>query len=160
MRWLVPVLLLALSGCGFQPLYARSGPARGELAAIAVDQIPERSGQILRGYLRDALNPTAEAGQERYRLRVVLIEPRQELGLRRDDVTQRISYSVVASFRLTDGNDRQVTGGNSFFSTSFEISSSPFATVSARQDARDRILEQIAHDIRDQLATYFASRPR
>lgn len=160
MPWLVLVLLLALGGCGFQPLYSRSGPARGELAAIAVDQIPERSGQLLRTYLRDALNPNGETGRERYRLRVVLIEPRSELGLRRDDVTQRINYSVVASFRLTDGNDAQITAGTSFFSTSFEISSSPFATVSARQDARDRILELIAQDIRDQIATYFATRPR
>src|SRR3984885_2769697 len=49
-----------LSGCGFQPVYmptasGKAGVAQRELAAIQVDQIPDRPGQLLRQALQDRL---------------------------------------------------------------------------------------------------------
>ena len=51
----------SLSGCGFQPVYmptasGKAGVAQRELAAVHVDLIPYRPGQLLRQALQDAWN--------------------------------------------------------------------------------------------------------
>ncbi|MDQ2801372.1 MAG: hypothetical protein M3Y41_01300, partial [Pseudomonadota bacterium] len=53
---LVPALV-PLAGCGFQPVYmptasGSAGPARRELAAVNVQIIPDRPGQLLRQALQ------------------------------------------------------------------------------------------------------------
>ena len=65
---------LALSGCGWTPLYGEpaSGPASEELRAIYVEPILERIGQRLQIALRNSLNPTGEPTPERYRLQTTL----------------------------------------------------------------------------------------
>jgi LPS-assembly lipoprotein len=155
-------LVCSLAACGFEPLYARND--RGDspvedLAAIQIGQIPNRSGQILRTYLRDGLNPNNVATQSRYRLQVALIEPRQELALQRNDTVARYGYGVTASFILYDANGRGLVTGSATLSTNYEVSDSQFATLSSLYDARDRAMQQISDDIRDQLAVYFRGRP-
>ena len=56
--------LLALPGCGWEPLYAdrETGPADLELRAIKVDPIAERIGQRLALALRESLNPDGAEG--------------------------------------------------------------------------------------------------
>ena len=151
----------ALAGCGFEPLYGggtASGSAVSELAAITVEQIPDRSGQILRTALRDALNPNGLEVPSRYRLRIVLYEPRQELALQRNDTIARVGYGVNATFILYDGAGRVVTTGNSSLNTNYEVSDSQHATLASRVSARDRVMVQISEDIRDQLAVFLGGR--
>lgn len=152
---------LPLAGCGFQPLYGRTAAgasAVDELAAIQVEQIPDRSGQILRNSLRDLLNPNGQALPARYRLRVRIIEPRQELALQRNDTIARVGYGVVATYVLVDAAGRNLTSGASALSTNFEVSDSQYATLSSRNSARDRVMAQIGEDIRDQLAIFLGGR--
>ncbi len=152
---------LPLAGCGFEPLYGRTASgasAIDELAAIQVEQIPDRSGQILRNSLRDALNPNGQALPARYRLRIRMIEPRQELALQRNDTVARVGYGVVATYVLLDASGRALTSGASSLNTNFEVSDSQYATLSSRNSARDRVIAQISEDIRDQLAIFLGSR--
>jgi LPS-assembly lipoprotein len=156
------VLACPLASCGFEPLYARNDRGASpveDLAAIQIDQIPNRSGQILRTYLRDGLNPNNVTTPSRYRLRVILVEPRQELALQRNDTVARYGYGVGASFVLVDANGRGLVSGSATLSTNYEVSDSQFATLSSLYDARDRAMQQISDDIRDQLAVYFRGRP-
>src|SRR5260370_6841528 len=76
-------LSVALSGCGWAPLYAdiEAGPASEELRTIRVDPIPERIGQRLEIALRNSLNPTGEPSTERYRLRTSLATYLTLLGI-------------------------------------------------------------------------------
>jgi LPS-assembly lipoprotein len=159
-RGLAAIALMALAGCGFEPIHAaRSGKdVTGELAAVRVGPIPERSGQVLRNYLLDRLTPLGQRPSSQYVLNVRLNEPRQTLALRRDDIISRASYSATASFELLDGAGKRVTGGVSSFSTDYEITSSEYATLVSLQSARDRVLELVGDDIRGQLAAFFRSR--
>jgi len=125
------------------------------LATVTVESIPDRAGQVLRAYLQDQLNPTGAEHANRHRLAVSIQEPRRDLGLSRSDVTQRVGYAVVANFRLLDPRGEVVFSGNAISSTNFEVTSSQYATLAARDDARDRLLRLIAQDIRNQLAGYF-----
>lgn len=150
-----------LTGCGFEPLYSRNaagGSAVDELAAIRVDMIPDRSGQILRNTLRDAFNPNGQEVASRYRLQVRIIEPRQELALQRNDTVARVGYGVTATYILFDAAGAALTSGSSTLSTNYEVSDSQYATLSSRNGARDRVMAQIGEDIRDQLAIYLGAR--
>ncbi|HPO71060.1 MAG TPA: hypothetical protein PKV53_12255, partial [Anaerohalosphaeraceae bacterium] len=56
----VCLALTALAGgCGFEPLHAPRGASSvpTELATVQIANIADRSGQYLRNYLRDEINP-------------------------------------------------------------------------------------------------------
>ena len=154
-------LLLALAGCGFEPLYGSRTPGgeavRDDLAAVKIDLIANRSGQILRNYLLGMMTPQGEPPRPAYRLQIVLQEPRpQDLGIARDDSVVRYNYGIRARFRLYDAAGRRVlVEGLSDSSSSFSVTNSEYATVAARDNARERVLEEIAGDIRIQLGTFF-----
>ena len=148
------VVLAALSACGFEPLHrdmGRGSPVEA-LATIRIEPVADRSGQILRNYLLDRISPRGTPARPEYVLRIRLEEPRQTLALRRDDVISRVSYSVTATFDLLDMSGRRVFGGSSSYSTDYEVTNSEFATTISAQNARDRVLELVGDDIRNQLA--------
>ena len=147
----------ALWGCGFDPLLGPTHEeARAELEHIRVATIPERSGQILRNYLLDGITPRGVQAPELYTLRIRLSEPRREIAIRRDDTASRIAYTASASFQLVNREGRTVFGGSSASETTFEVTNSEFATLSGLSSARDRVLQELSADIREQIAAYLA----
>jgi len=155
--------LAALAGCGFQPLYGKvgQGPAVSEdLAAVKIDFIANRSGQILRNYLLDGMTPRGEPQRSAWTLQVLLNEPRpQELGTASDGSIVRFAFNVRANFRLVEAaNGRVAFQGNATSNSSYEVTTSQYASVASRDNARDRVLEDVALDIRNQLAVFFRER--
>lgn len=151
----------ALGACGFEPLYGRFGDysIADELASVKIALIRDRSGQILRNALLDGLTPKGEPQRPAYTLIVELYEPRpQDLGIARDDTVVRYGYSSSALFRLNDGAGRLIHQSVAASSTSYEVTNSEYATVVGRNNARDRVMQEIAHDIKSQLAVYFRTR--
>ena len=164
-RRLLALLSLAppgLSGCGFEPLYGRQAdtPITDAFARIRIQPIANRSGQILRNHLYDRLQPRGEIGPIAYTLSVRLDEPLpQDLGITRTDTVVRFSYSATADARLVDAAGREVWRGRSTSSTNYEVSASQFATMAGQNNARERVLEEIANDIKAQLAAVLRARP-
>ena len=161
-RRLLSLLAIApLAACGFEPLYGRVNDRSltDELSRIKISLIANRSGQQLRNFLLDGLSPRGQPAKPTHTLVVELIEPRpQDLGIARDDSIVRYAYSTTAQFKLTDESGRLVMQGQSSSVSSYEVTSSEFATVAGRNNARDRVLEEIAHDMKAQLAAYFRTR--
>jgi len=150
-----------LAGCGFEPLLGGgrdSADAIEQLSAIRIEPIPDRSGQVLRNALLDRLTPQGQATGARYVLRIRLSEPRQSILLRRDDIISRSSYSAQASYELRDAQGQRLFSGSSSFTTDYEVASSEFATRTSLENARDRVMELVANDIRNQLALNFRQR--
>ena len=148
---------LAGAGCGFRPLYGTAGgDVPGSFAAIRVAVIPDRSGQILRNFLIQRLNPDGRPADPLYELRVTLTEREQRLAITQDDVAERNNLLVTASYSLRD-----VVAGTELFNdrstaiTSFAILLDEVATLSAEQDARERALRRLSDLIRLELALYF-----
>lgn len=157
------VLLAAATAasCGFEPLYGRfdDRSITDRFAGIKISMIANRSGQQLRNYLIDGLTPRGAPVRPTHTLDVELVEPRpQDLGITRDDSVVRYSYTTTAVFRLTEAGGRVVLQGQSSASSSSEVTNSEFATVAARNNARDRVLEEISHDMKQQLAVHFRDR--
>lgn len=157
---LIIVVAFLLSGCGFQPLMVQHGPngAVNDLARIHVLMIAERSGQLLYNFLRDDLAPRSEPQAPLYALEVRLQEPRQEIAIRRDESASRIAYTANATFFLRDSQGKTIFTGTSTSSSTFEAVNSEFASISGQRNARDRAMQEISADIRQQLAAYFNRR--
>lgn len=163
LRGLLAVLIgtSGLAGCGFEPLMGQSShpQVQSSLERIRVSPIPDRSGQILRNYLMDGLTPRGVQGSELYVLSITLTEPRREVAIRRDDTASRLSYAASVLFLLYDrASQRTVFGGSSVSETTYEVSNSEFATLSSQASARDRALQEVSADIRQQIASFFAGK--
>lgn len=157
----VAPVALALGGCGFRPLYGNRGSAPGavELAAVAVDPIGDRLGQILRNDLVERLSPLGEPVYPRYRLRARLRQSRSSLAIQSDSSITRFNLRISVNFLLID-----IASGETVFQSearaigSFDAVQSDFATLTAEQDAARRTVREAAEDVRAQLAAFFARR--
>ena len=66
--------------------------------------------------------------------------------------------TLAASFVLKDMNGATVTEGNQTGLTAYNVTSSPYATLAAQQDADKRAAQDIAERIRLDLAAFFRQR--
>src|SRR5579862_3106634 len=78
--------LLALSGCGFTPLYGgdAGGDASAQLGEVAVNNIPERPGQMLRISLETKLHVNGAPVTELYALSVSYGIVTSDIGVLQD----------------------------------------------------------------------------
>ena len=156
----LPAAGLALSGCGFRPLYGRGDgqglAAAAEFSSIIIPPIPDRSGQLLRNALRDRLTPRGVPANPRYRLDVTLNEQRSDLVILRDATSTFAKMRFSAAYALVDfESGKAVTQGRAESTTTFNIVESQFANISAESDARRRAADELAEDIRLRLGLHF-----
>ena len=156
----LPLLLLALTGCGLRPMYAggASGPVGTALASISVAPIPDRAGWLTRNALVDRLG--GENKDARYRLEVDLDDDISGFGIRGDRSVTRERRTLRARYRLVEAASGQVlldaTAGSD---AGIDVVSSPYATVAAEQTALERLSRVVADQIVARLALYASSRP-
>jgi len=146
---------ITLSGCGFRPLFSRHSVSAPEaLAAIAIKPIQDRTGQKLRNLLLDRLSPKGPAVTARYVLEINVSVLRQSLGVKKDAFATRANLSVTASFVLLPTYADRLSSfkGSAVSTNSYNILRSEFATLSARNNALDRALREIADEIRIRIA--------
>jgi Predicted secreted (periplasmic) protein len=156
---------LALAACGIRPLYAP--PSEGEdgaavssdLASVAVSSIPDRRGQLLRNKLSGLLQSGSGAA-EKYLLDISLEETQQSLAIRTTGFATRSSLRINAIYKLLDSTTGQpLVAGSVAATSSYDLLDSDFSTLTAIDDARTRVVDRLATDLRNRLAVYFASRP-
>jgi len=148
--------LLLLTACGFRPLY---GEMRSEqnLATVAIENMPGRSGQQLRLLLEDRFYAAVAPAAPQWKLTVTTTNAREDLGIRRDDVATRARLTVTASFTLTRaGETAPVFTGSERSFVSFNIFTDPNATSAAEANALDRGLTQLADLITNRVALYLS----
>lgn len=160
MRTLLPLALLLLAACGFEPVYGerptRLGGSMSEaMRSIEIVQVREREGQVLRNRLIDALTPRGPVAAPRYALDVELDEDVEGFAFRPDRAVTRERVEVRARMVLTDHE----TGAAEIDETlsvwtSYDIVQSDFANIAAQRDARARAAEQLADRIVARIALY------
>ncbi|TMJ59974.1 MAG: hypothetical protein E6G81_07585 [Alphaproteobacteria bacterium] len=153
--------LLALPGCGWEPLYAdrETGPADLELRAIKVDPIAERIGQRLALALRESLNPDGAPAPQRYRLSTLLTVSRADLGLQQTGLGSRGKLDATASITLRDiRTGAPLLSASSHAVESFDIVANEYAAVVAEDDARTLAVEELRRDIVTQLTLFLQRR--
>jgi len=153
MKMLAPLalplaLLVSLTGCGLQPLYAggASGPVVQGLSAIEVPAIAGREGWLVRNALVDRFGQTGAT--PRYRLDVVLDDEVEGLGLLTDDTIGRERRTLRARYQLVDlASGAVLLDATAGSDAGIDVVSSEFATIAAEQTA----LENLSHEVADQI---------
>ena len=154
---------VTLSGCGFQPVYmptasGKAGVAQRELAAIQVDIIPDRPGQLLRQALQDRLEMGSSGVARRYELSVAFGISGEGIAIEQNTTVTRlrmigtVTWNLVAQdpgrTRLTSGSAKSVDAINIF-------DAQYFAADLENETAQRRLAEALADQITLQLATFF-----
>jgi LPS-assembly lipoprotein len=150
----IAALCVALAGCGFTPLYG-GGKLSPQLSSIYVEEIPERNGFELRTRLIEVLNTDGLMAGKRYRLKVSLSESSQGIALQNDATITRYNNRMEARYVLTDAGGTVVTQGTQSELSSYNVVQSPYATLSAEQDAGKRAAQDMAERIRLELGVWF-----
>ena len=162
--WAALALAAWLGACGFQPLYGSGGTAEArapaELARIEIVPIADHIGQQLENDLLDLLTPGGRPADAPYVLRVMLAEVTESLALAKNQFATRANYRLNASYFLVDRESgRTVVSDNKSVVSSYNILSSPFATLMAERDAKARAVREAAEIIRNRLAAHFLYGP-
>jgi LPS-assembly lipoprotein len=149
-------VVLALSGCGLQPMYAggSSGVVAQGLAGIDVSAIEGRAGWLVRNALVDRLAVAGSSGgSPRYRLDVRLDEQLEGFAILSDDTVGRERRTLRARYQLVDLSSGDIvfdaTAGSD---AGIDVVSSEYATIAAEQTA----LENLATDVADRIVTSIA----
>ncbi len=153
--------LLALSACGWQPLYGRvdstGGNAAPQLATVHILPIADRTGQNLYNELRDRINPSGSPSQPHYDLVIRLDEQTTQMLILQDQTASRTNLTLTATFQLYQrGNAKPVLQGTSRTTTTYDLLNDEFATIQSTNDARRRGALTLADDIATQLAVFLA----
>ncbi|MCP5364309.1 MAG: hypothetical protein H6905_03595 [Hyphomicrobiales bacterium] len=95
----------AVLGCGFRPLYAPAGnsadgSAAAQLAAVHVDTIADREGQLLRNELVDLLDPGRLGQTTAYSLQVILKSHQSDVAYEDTGFATRANLRIDAHYVL------------------------------------------------------------
>jgi LPS-assembly lipoprotein len=158
-------LALCAGGCGFHPLYARSGsdPAGQQVFnSIFVDPIDaERAGFELRDSLFDLLDGADRPEHALYRLKVTVKQTIEGTAVETNASITRYQYTMTASYDLSDiHTGAEITKGTETTVSAYDVVASPYATLVAQQEAQKLGARDIAERIRIDLGVYFAKQPR
>lgn len=156
----VAVIVTALGGCGFQPLYGKTAADKNvpaDFSAVAIAPIPDRVGQELRNHLLDMLSPRGRPRDPVYTLSVRLEEDVSDLAIDSSGIATRANLRLDAKYSLIrDESGQSVVTGAALAVSSYNLVSNYFSNLTAQNDARSRASLQIARQIRARLGTFFA----
>ncbi|HLZ65776.1 MAG TPA: LPS assembly lipoprotein LptE [Aliidongia sp.] len=153
----IGLLGASLAGCGFHPLYADHShdgldPA---LAAVQVNQIHDRLGQVLTNQLRDGFNPTSAGVQARYRLEVSLVKTEYDSALRSDGTASHTSVRITATYvlrGLADG--KAAITGQVQSDNGLDVLDNQYANTIGQQTEELRAVRDVGDQIHDKVAIY------
>jgi LPS-assembly lipoprotein len=153
---LVLLFALALAACGFRPLYGDLNGGPGiDMSSIYVRPIPERTGYVLRNDLLDLFDAMGNADGAKYRLEIELKTEKVPLGFLENAQITRYNFYLTAKYALVSvADNKAVKLGTARTITSYNVVTSPYATVTAEKDAQDRAARDVAETIRTELAVY------
>jgi LPS-assembly lipoprotein len=152
--------VLALTGCGFRPVYApqESGDSRAneQLSMVRIEPLRDRSGQQLHNFLRDQLNPNGQPVDPHYKLQIKLSQRTEKLAFREDETATRANIIIKTAFVLRAADDDRVLyAGRASSINSYNILDEQYPTNVSADDALRRGLREVSQDIKLRLAVYF-----
>ncbi|MDE2318419.1 MAG: hypothetical protein KGK02_01830 [Rhodospirillales bacterium] len=158
------LFLLALSACGFSPLY---GGAQGQAAStgletVQVQNIPDRTGQVLRQTLEQQLYTNGQPVRELYTLSVNYRVIQTGEGIQADSSTTRNRFNAIAAWKLAPiGNpDAALISGTATAMDALNIIDQQYFASNLETDTvNQQLANEIAGQITAQLAAWFRTHP-
>lgn len=168
---LIIVINCLLGACGFNPLYGNQIgvdiAVEEQLALIKINQIEDRTGQLLRNNLLTRLNIEGEPKKPYYILDVKVRESRVNLGVKKTAVVTRGNLKISAKYTLAQININKPTAKPGVLTTStvtiissYDIPQAQYMALAALKNSRARALKEIADEIKTRLGVYFRLNPQ
>jgi LPS-assembly lipoprotein len=168
LRFLACALVaVAMSACGFHPLYGEIGGKPGSQARFATVYVPpiqlETAGYELRNDLLDLLQAKDAPQGALYDLKVDLRDRNQAIAIQNETVNgvkevelTRFNYTLIADYQLIDRKTQKVlTKGTESSLSAYDVVPSPYSTLVAQKDAQAKTAQDIAHQLQLRLAVFF-----
>jgi len=154
--------LCALTGCGFTPLYGDNAgaPVAQKLDQVAVANIPERTGQLLRQSLQAQLQAAGAPDVQHYLLNVSFTINGQGEGTQQDTSVTRERFAATATWTLSPIGDpgQKLASGQAVTEDALNIIDDQYFAQDLETNTINRQLaDQIAQQITTQVAVYFKS---
>ena len=156
---------MPLAGCGFTPLYGQSGDSTvaAKLDTIEVQNIPERTGQMLRLALETQLHADGAPTMQLYSLSVSYGLGIAAVGEQPDSSYSRERFNGTASWTLTPIGTpgKPLTHGTVTTEDALNIIDQQyFALQLETNTVNQQVADQLAAQITSQIATYFKTHPQ
>jgi len=157
---LLAPFVMALGGCGLQPMYAGGshGAVAQALSGIEIGPIAGQEGWLVRNALVDRLG--ASEGKGRYRLDVMLDDQITGFGIRSNNTVTRERRTLRARFKLIDASNQAVlldaTAGSD---AGIDVVTSEYAVIAAEQTALEHLAGEVADQIVTRVALYARQHP-
>ena len=138
-----------------------AGPAVRELAAINVNLMPDRPGQLMRQALQDRFEGTGDVVPRRYDLAVNFWVSGQGIGMQQDNTITRTRLIGRANWTLSAqdaGHTKIVTGAARATDAENNLDTQPFNSDVETEALTKRLAEALADQITAQLAAFFRKR--
>lgn len=153
--------LLALSACGYQPLYATRDDGSSvsqQLAEVSVVPQSTRVGQLVRNEIVQSTRPAGTQAQDRFYLKFQAKGDAQTLIDTADTVHRRLAYNLTTKFQLVDAATNSVIfSGRAFSRVPYDRLDASFANVQARVNAEEQAAKQVGQEMRTRLAAFLAT---
>ncbi len=140
---------LALAACGFAPVYGPGGAGTKLHGQVRIAEPVTQDDYAFLRRLTERLGPDESARYAlSYQLRIAVVPQ----AITPDEVTTRYSLNGTAAFSLTEtASGRVVTQGEVSNFSSHSAVGSVITTVSAEQDARNRLAVMLADQVMTRL---------
>jgi LPS-assembly lipoprotein len=157
-----------VAACGFEPVYMPSaggeaGVAQSKLAAVYVNILPDRPGQLLRQALQQRLQGAGDSGTPEYTLSVTYWVSGAGIGIQPDTAPTYIRYTGNANWTLTGRDPAQthITSGSTRVMASQDLLDTQYFNADLQSDQIYRFLAQaVADQITLRLAIFFRQEAR
>ncbi len=137
--------LVALAGCGFEPVHGTGGTAQGLRGTVQLDEPQNRNEFLLNEQMELRLGRSPDP---RYGLAVTLDLRQEGLAITDSNDIERFNLVGEAAFQLREvGTKRVVLADKVNTFTAYSASQQPVATLAAERDARARLMVALADKI-------------
>lgn len=163
---LVVIAALALSGCGFHPLYAQhrtalSAQTQDVMSTVHIATINDRTGQILRNFLLERITPNGEPASPHYTLTVTLLESMGGINFQKNATASGGELTMNVTWALIENQNGQIVAQGDLSSVNSVNYLGPrYASVAVERDAESRLLTDVADMLTERVAVYLSSPAR
>ena len=142
---------MALSACGFTPVYAPGGQGDGLNGLILADAPTNRDGFVFVGQFEERLGV---AQSPVYELQYVIQTRSEGVGITPAAETTRFNLFGGISFKVVEiGSDKTVTSGFVENFTGYSATRLTVSTQTVERDARERLMKILADQVVTRLVT-------
>jgi LPS-assembly lipoprotein len=144
-------LAIALSACGFHPMYAPQANGGPAIGPIVIEQVNGKAGHVFKAELEKLLDVERGPGAPNV-LKVTMTETVTGLGFRIDESASRSDLQLSANYVLYDPAGKELVRGAATSTASYDIVASAYGEIASQDDARERAAETLAERLRAELA--------